>query len=122
MLTAILLLAASPPPTFERDVLPILARAGCNGGPCHGKARGQGGFQLSLLGFDPDADFAALTAEGRGRRLFPASPEHSLLLLKASARVPHGGGKRLDPASHGYATLLNWIVAGTPRTPADAPT
>ncbi len=109
------------PVTFERDVLPVLARAGCNAGACHGKARGQNGFQLSLLGFDPDFDFAALTQEARGRRIFPAAPEHSLLLRKASGRVAHGGGKRLDKGTPGYQTLVRWISAGTPRSPADAP-
>jgi hypothetical protein len=101
--------------------MPLLARYGCNTGACHGKARGQNGFALSLLGFDPDADFAALTREARGRRVFPAAPDASLLLLKGSGRVPHGGGKRL-PADHpDFAKLRRWIVAGTPRTPADAP-
>lgn len=109
------------PATFERDILPILARSGCNSGPCHGKARGQNGFQLSLLGFDPDFDFAAITREARGRRVFPAAPEFSLLLRKASGQMPHGGGKKLDPADPGYQTMLRWIAAGTPRTPADAP-
>ena len=70
--------------TFERDVLPILSRAGCNAGACHGKARGQNGFQLSLLGFDANFDFEAITREARGRRVFPPAPEHSLLLRKAS--------------------------------------
>jgi len=79
--------------SFELDVQPILSAAGCNSGPCHGKARGQNGFQLSLLGFDPDFDFAAIAKEGRGRRVFPAAPDESLLLRKPTAQVPHGGGK-----------------------------
>ena len=86
---------AGKAPTFERDVLPVLTRAGCNAGACHGKARGQGGFALSLLGYDPAADHAAIVSEGRGRRLFPAAPEHSLLLRKAAAITAHGGGRRL---------------------------
>jgi hypothetical protein len=108
-------------PTFERDVVPILTRAGCNAGACHGKARGQNGFQLSLLGFDPNSDFAAITQEARGRRIFPAAPDRSLLLLKASAQVPHGGGVRLPAASEGLAVLLRWIEGGMPRTPSDEP-
>ncbi len=111
----------SRPVTFERDIQPILTRAGCNSGPCHGKARGQNGFALSLLAFDNDFDHAAITKEARGRRLFPASPEDSLLLLKATARVPHAGGKRFDVGSDTYQSLLSWIVGNTPRTPADAP-
>jgi Protein of unknown function (DUF1549)/Protein of unknown function (DUF1553) len=107
--------------TFERDIVPILTRAGCNAGACHGKARGQNGFQLSLLGFDPDSDHAAIASEARGRRVFPAAPEQSLLLSKAAARVPHGGGRKLEVGSPFYSTLLGWIADGMPRTPADAP-
>ena len=107
--------------TFERDVVPLLTRLGCNAGACHGKARGQNGFQLSLLGFDPDFDLSAIAHEARGRRVFPAAPDRSLLLLKAAAKVPHGGGRKLDPGSAAYELLLGWIADGMPRTPADAP-
>jgi hypothetical protein len=103
------------PVTLERDVIPVLTRAGCNAGACHGKQRGQGGFQLSLLGFDPDFDQAALTQEARARRIFPAAPSRSLLLLKPTAAIPHGGGKRLQPGSDAYNVLLRWIETGTPR-------
>src|SRR5205814_79851 len=113
--------AADRPPTFERDVQPILTRAGCNAGACHGKARGQNGFALSLLGFDPEFDHDAIAREARGRRVFPAAPEQSLLLRKATAVVPHGGGRRLERGGPFYETVLRWIAAGMPRTPADAP-
>src|SRR5262245_18224283 len=88
-----------PDLSFELDVLPILTAKGCNQGACQGKARGQNGFQLSLLGFDPDFDFAALTQQARGRRVFPAAPERSLLLQKATAALAHGGGVRLEPGT-----------------------
>src|SRR5262245_11345302 len=104
-----------PATSFELDVLPILTARGCNQGACHGKARGQNGFQLSLLAFDPDFDFAALTQQARGRRVFPAAPERSLLLQKATATLPHGGGLRLEPGGADYELLLKWIRAGTPR-------
>ena len=110
------------PVTFEKDVQPILTRFGCNAGACHGKARGQNGFQLSLLGFDADFDFAALTEEARGRRVFPASPENSLLLLKAIGALPHGGGRRLTQGDFHYEVMRRWIAAGLPRTPKDEPT
>lgn len=113
--------AAAAPPTFERDVQPILTRAGCNQGACHGKARGQNGFQLSLLAYDHDFDHAAIVAEARGRRIFPASPENSLFLMKATGKVPHGGGKKLKPDGPEYRAIADWIAAGAPRTPADAP-
>jgi len=107
--------AAAAPVDFERDVQPILTRFGCNAGACHGKARGQNGFQLSLLGFDANFDFEALAKEGRGRRAFLAAPERSLLLLKPSGRVPHGGGIRLKADGPEYAVLRQWIESGMPR-------
>lgn len=114
--------AADPAPvTFENDVQPLLTRFGCNAGACHGKSRGQNGFALSLLGFDSDFDYEALVSEGRGRRVFAASPEASLLLRKATGAVSHGGGKRFDVGSPHYQILKDWIEAGAPRTPSDAP-
>jgi Protein of unknown function (DUF1553)/Protein of unknown function (DUF1549) len=110
------------PVTFEKDVQPVLTRFGCNAGACHGKARGQNGFQLSLLGFDSDFDFAALTQEARGRRVFPAAPERSLLLMKPTGEMPHGGGRKLTKGDAHYEALRRWIVAGMPRTPATTPT
>jgi hypothetical protein len=107
--------------TFERDVEPILARAGCNAGACHGKARGQNGFALSLLGFDRDFDYNALAHEGRGRRVFPEAPEASLLLRKPAATVPHGGGRRFNVGDPAYETLRRWIADGLPRDPASTP-
>ncbi len=108
--------------TFESDVQPLLTRYGCNSGPCHGKSRGQNGFALSLLGFDGDFDHFALVREGRGRRIFPAAPEFSLILRKATGELPHGGGKRFEIGSPHYELLKQWIKNGAPRTPHDAPT
>jgi hypothetical protein len=107
--------------TFERDIEPILTRAGCNAGACHGKARGQNGFSLSLSGFDQSHDYDAIVKDAGGRRVSRLVPAESLLLRKASAQLPHGGGLRLAPATPGYATLLGWVAAGMPRTPTDAP-
>jgi hypothetical protein len=106
--------ATSESLSFRRDVLPILNKYGCNSGSCHGKLAGQNGFRLSLFGFDPAADYNSLTKEGRGRRVFPAAPERSLLLEKAVADVPHGGSKRIDHDSAAYETLRTWIAAGAP--------
>ena len=108
-------------PTFERDVLPLLSRAGCNAGSCHGKARGQNGFQLSIIASDPAFDFASIVLEARGRRVFPAAPSQSLILLKGTAQLSHGGGRRLEPDGEALATIQRWIETGMPRTPADAP-
>lgn len=110
-----------PTPTLERDVQPVLTRFGCNAGACHGKQRGQNGFQLSLLGFDPEFDRHAIAHEARGRRVFPAAPERSLLLLKATASVPHGGGRKLDVGGPAYEVLRSWIAAGMPRSTPTEP-
>jgi hypothetical protein len=107
--------------TFEHDIEPILARSGCNAGACHGKARGQNGFALSLLGFDHDLDYHAIAHEGRGRRVFPEAPEASLVLRKPSADVPHGGGRRFAAGDAQYETLRRWITAGLPRDPPGMP-
>ncbi len=105
---------------FETDILPILTSAGCNAGACHGKARGQNGFALSLLGFDADFDYAAIVKNARGRRVFPAAADNSLLLLKASGQLPHGGGIRLSLESPEYQLVRSWIATGLPRaTPED---
>ena len=108
--------------SFELDVQPILTSLGCNSGACHGKARGQNGFALSLLGFDHDYDFAAITKDARGRRLFPASPANSLFLLKATAQMPHGGGQRIEVGDANYTILHRWIAAGAPRRIENEPT
>jgi hypothetical protein len=107
--------AAEPSVSFELDVLPLLTARGCNQGACHGKARGQNGFQLSLLGFDADFDYAAIALEARGRRVFPASAERSLLLQKATGQIAHGGGVRIDQGSADYQLLEKWIAEGLPR-------
>jgi len=103
------------PVSFVNEVVPLLTKAGCNMGVCHAKAGGgQNGFQLSLLGFEPQEDYEHLVLEGRGRRLFPADPDRSLILRKASGQVPHGGGLRFDRDSESYAVLRRWIQQGTP--------
>ncbi len=108
--------------SFVNDVMPVLTKSGCNTGVCHAKAGGgQNGFQLSLLGFEPREDYESIVQEGRGRRLFLAAPERSLILMKGTAQTPHGGGVRLKKDSHGYATLLKWIQQGTPYTAANEP-
>jgi hypothetical protein len=99
---------------FANDVVPLLTRHGCNAGGCHGKASGQNGFKLSLFGFDPAFDFNAIVKEGRGRRVFPAAPERSLILAKPTGQAPHGGGKRFTPESEAYQTLRSWIAQGMP--------
>ena len=105
---------------FANQVVPIFTKYGCNSGGCHGKSGGQNGFKLSLLGFVPDEDYEWLVKEARGRRIFPAAPDRSLLLQKAAAIVPHGGGQRLDPDKPAYGLIRRWIAQGSPFGSADA--
>jgi len=115
--------ASEPAPIhFANQIVPIFTKNGCNGGGCHGKAAGQNGFRLSLLGFEPDEDYEHLVREARGRRLFPADPARSLLITKGTAQLPHGGGKRLEPGSDDHGRLVRWIAQGMPVGRADAPT
>ena len=102
------------PVNFPNQVVPIFTKLGCNSGGCHGKASGQNGFRLSLLGFEPTEDFEHLVKEGRGRRLFPAAPEQSLLLRKPLGDVPHGGGSRLERDTYAYRIIRRWIQQGMP--------
>ena len=104
--------ARPAPISFHNDVNPVLTKAGCNSGSCHGKAEGKNGFRLSLFGFDVAADHEALTRQGRGRRINVAAAESSLLLRKASGMIPHGGGQAVAPGSFGYRRLLRWIQEG----------
>lgn len=109
--------AKTAPPrafNFENDISPLLTRHGCNASQCHGKAEGQNGFKLSVFGYDPLADFRALTVEGKGRRAAPAAPEQSLFLAKASGAMPHQGGARVPPGSPAYETFRAWLAAGAP--------
>ena len=92
----------------------MLTKAGCNSGACHGAAAGKNGFSLTLRGYDPDADYDALTREAAGRRVNKLEPAKSLVLLKPTETVPHMGGKRFEPESPEYRVIARWIAAGMP--------
>ena len=114
--------AAKPRPvSFQLDVMPVLTSAGCNTGSCHGSARGQDGFHLTLYGFDPQGDHFRLTREAPGRRINLALPEDSLLLTKAVGTVPHTGGKLFEKDSANYRTLLAWIRSGAEYDAGEIP-
>ena len=104
--------AATEPPGFVRDVLPVLSKAGCNAGACHAKPDGQNGFHLTVFSYDPQSDYDEIVKHARGRRVFPSSPAESLILLKATLTVPHEGGERFDKNSDAYRTLVQWIRGG----------
>jgi len=105
--------------SFQQDIVPVFTASGCNTGSCHGSARGQDGFMISLFGYDPKGDYYRLTRELAGRRLNLAVPEDSLLLTKASGSVPHTGGKLFEKDHPYYATLLEWIQDGAWYDPDD---
>lgn len=109
------------PLSFINDIVPVLSKHGCNAGSCHGKAIGQNGFKLSLFGFDPAFDYAALVHEGHGRRVSPAAPDDSLLLLKPTGGMVHGGGTRFTADSPSYRLLRRWIAQGLPWGQDDDP-
>ena len=102
-------------PHFETEVLPVLTKAGCNAGSCHGAAAGRGGFHLSLWGSDPAADYEAIVEEFEGRRVNLVHPEQSLILRKPTGITDHEGGIPLPEDSEGAARLLRWIAGGAPR-------
>src|SRR5262245_18827130 len=104
-------------PLFGREVVPLLYRLGCSAGTCHGAFAGKGGFRLSLFAADPAADHRTVR-DALGRRLNPLDPDQSLLLLKPTGRLPHGGGVRLARGSAGYRRLRRWIAGGAKYDPA----
>jgi hypothetical protein len=106
--------AVIPKVDFERHVMGVFGRMGCNAGSCHGSFQGKGGFRLSLFGYDPEKDFFTLTRDLQGRRVNVADPDRSLILLKATGQVPHGGLVRLSRGSWAYTVLREWIAQGTP--------
>lgn len=110
-----------PVPSFVHDVLPALAKAGCMAGSCHAKPEGQNGFKLSVFNYDPRSDYAEIVKDGRGRRVFPAAPAESLLLLKPTLGVDHEGGQRIEPGSALEKLIARWIAGGMPYQHTNEP-
>src|SRR5580692_1319186 len=97
---------------FERHVMGLFGRMGCNSGSCHGSFQGKGGLRLSLFGYDPAKDYVTLTREVQGRRIDRPSPDNSLLLLKATGQIKHEGLQRFGKDSWSYRLLREWILQG----------
>jgi hypothetical protein len=104
--------------SFRNHVIPVLTKMGCNSGACHGALAGKNGFKLTLRGYAPEVDYDTLTRQSVGRRVSMADPPASLMLLKPSFSIPHGGGKRFAKDSLEYRVIEEWIAAGAPP-PAD---
>jgi hypothetical protein len=107
---------------FVNDVMPVLAKAGCNSTACHGSPAGKAGFKLSLFGYEPALDHEAIVQGSGGRRVNLKEPARSLILLKPTFSVSHGGGQRFKVNSPEYRTLLAWLKAGASGSSAGEPT
>jgi len=98
--------------SFRLDIAPLLSKAGCNQGTCHGNFNGKGGFRLTLRGDDPARDYLAITRDSLGRRVNRQDAERSLVYLKPAGLIPHEGGQRFRPDSDDARTILQWIADG----------
>ena len=112
---------ADEPVSFRNHIQPILAKSGCSLGACHGAAAGQGGFKLSLRGYDDEGDYLTLTRGAFGRRITPSDQARSLMLLKPTNAVPHKGGEKFKVDSPDWKTIVEWIAQGAPGPKADDP-
>ena len=107
--------------SFRNDVLPVMTKMGCNSGPCHGAAAGKNGFKLTLRGYDPEVDYYTLTHQALARRTEMMEPSRSLILLKPTLTIPHGGGRRFPVDSPEFKVIAGWIAQAMPApTDADA--
>lgn len=106
--------ASEKPVSFIHEVMPRLQKAGCAAGNCHAKPEGQNNFKLSVFGYDPQNDYHEIVRDDRGRRVFLAAPEESLLLKKATGAVPHEGGSKIRTDAEAYRLLIQWLKQGAP--------
>jgi hypothetical protein len=106
-----------PDVDFERHVMGLLSKVGCNAGSCHGSFQGKNGFRLSLFGYEPAMDHAALTRDNLARRVNLVKPEESLLLLKGSGAMAHDGGMRFGKDSWVYNVFREWVKGGAKWKP-----
>ena len=110
---------ATSPGASATTSRPILTKQGCNSGACHGAAAGKNGFRLTLRGYGPEVDHAVLTRQALGRRVVKTAPQESLMLLKPTGAIEHGGGVRFTTGSLEYRVIAEWIAAGMPGPVGD---
>ena len=109
--------AGGETPDFQKHVIPLLGKLGCNGRACHGSFQGRGGFRMSLFGYDFDLDHDELHG-----RLDPETPSESLILTKPLMQIQHEGGQRLKDGSWEHHVLLRWIQCGSNGLAEEPPT
>src|SRR5215467_14120960 len=112
---------ARPRLSFVKDIVPIFTKSGCANSNCHGSIRGQAGFKLSLFGYEPDLDYEAFVKAQDGRRINHGDPGKSLILMKPTFTVPHGGGERFKIGSLEYEAILDWVRDGATYDSAGSP-
>jgi hypothetical protein len=111
-----------PAVSFSEHITPILTKAGCAMAACHASQHGKGGFKLSVFASEPASDQRAMVRDSIQRRIDFVQPERSLVLLKPTMQMPHGGGRRLVKDSVEYQTILAWIRSGAPPPKETDPT
>ena len=62
-----------------------------------------------------------MTRQSLGRRVVKTAPQESLILLKPTGAIEHGGGVRFDTGSLEYRVISEWIAAGMPGPSASDP-
>lgn len=107
--------------SFRNHVVPLLTRLGCNSGACHGALAGKGGLKLSLRGYAPADDHFVLTRQALNRRVNTIEPARSLMLLKPTLALTHGGGLKLEVGSVEYNVLADWIASGAAGVSKEGP-
>jgi hypothetical protein len=107
--------------SFRNDVIPMMTKIGCNSGACHGALAGKGGFKLSLRGYAPEVDHFVMTRQALSRRVDLVEPAQSLVLLKPTMSINHGGGQKLEVGSSDFQILADWIASGAPGPKPDDP-
>lgn len=106
---------AKETPSFTKHVVPLFSKVGCSNRSCHGSFQGQGGFRLSLFGYDPELDFKQLMTDGgRGLRVKATEVDASLALRKPLGKVPHVGEQVLEEGTWQHRVLRQWIAGGAP--------
>lgn len=105
--------------SFRNHIIPLLTKAGCNSGACHGALAGKGGLKLSLRGYAPSDDHFVITRQALGRRVNKLEPARSLILAKPTQAITHGGGQKLEVGAPDYQIMVDWIAAGAPAPRPD---